>query len=305
MAQTSSGGSLRRASSGPGSSYFTRPRRTSSMAITVGFFEVVGRHGPRAGLQLPRALGGHDDEAVRALFRIVRNRAVSVVSRQLCQPYGSKTHFSHNFESCQNRPDLLFHPAPASPLGLDDRRPASSTGFRQIPVHHHVIVSGVVPDLLGCLPQPPLDHLVRDLPTRARSRCSRISRDGARMKMLTASGILLFNCRAPWTSMSSTRSLPSARACSRTLAVGAVVVPEDLGVFQELVRARCAASNSVATDVVVILAGLAPGRAGRGWCKRPKTASPGTLLQQAAHQRGLARAEGAEMMNTDRSFQVQ
>ncbi len=29
----------------PGSSHFTRPRRTSSMAITVGFFEVVGRKG--------------------------------------------------------------------------------------------------------------------------------------------------------------------------------------------------------------------------------------------------------------------
>src|ERR1039458_2831200 len=38
------------------------------------------QHRTRAGLQLPRTLGGNDNEAVRALLRIVGQGAVSVVA---------------------------------------------------------------------------------------------------------------------------------------------------------------------------------------------------------------------------------
>src|SRR5258708_7300677 len=38
---------------------------------------------PRAGLQLARSLGGHDDETVSALVRIVGNGAMSVIFRGL------------------------------------------------------------------------------------------------------------------------------------------------------------------------------------------------------------------------------
>ena len=49
------------------------------MAMTVGFLDEVGRNGPSAILQLPRALGGDNDEAVDALLRIVGNRAMGVI----------------------------------------------------------------------------------------------------------------------------------------------------------------------------------------------------------------------------------
>ena len=49
--------------------------------VTVGFFEVPGRKLPasHAAMQLPRALRRHDDEAISAGFRIVRNHALSNV----------------------------------------------------------------------------------------------------------------------------------------------------------------------------------------------------------------------------------
>ncbi len=53
------------------------------MRCTVGFLEVRGQERTGAVLQLARALGGDDDEPVRALLRIVRNGAMSVVSRAL------------------------------------------------------------------------------------------------------------------------------------------------------------------------------------------------------------------------------
>jgi hypothetical protein len=51
------------------------------MAMMVGFLDDVGSTG-RAALQLPRALGGDDDEAVRALLRIIGQGAVSVIARR-------------------------------------------------------------------------------------------------------------------------------------------------------------------------------------------------------------------------------
>src|SRR6266852_9786508 len=45
------------------------------------FHRRTRQKGPRAALQLPRALGGDDDESIGALVRIVRNGAVDVISR--------------------------------------------------------------------------------------------------------------------------------------------------------------------------------------------------------------------------------
>ena len=64
------------------------------------------------------------------------------------------------------------------------------------------------------------------------------------MKMLAASGTFFFTCAAPCTSMSSSRSLPRANASRRNASRGAVVVAEDLGVFQELRPRRSCFSNS-------------------------------------------------------------
>src|SRR5579859_3675106 len=50
---------------------------------------------PRAGLQLARALGGHDDETVSALVRIVGYRAMSVIFRGLFGHNPSQTFFSN------------------------------------------------------------------------------------------------------------------------------------------------------------------------------------------------------------------
>src|ERR1035441_8055786 len=41
------------------------------------------QHRVRAALQLAGPLGGHDDETVSALLRVVRNRAVRVIARNL------------------------------------------------------------------------------------------------------------------------------------------------------------------------------------------------------------------------------
>src|ERR1017187_764991 len=76
---------------GPVRLYFTRPRRTSSVAITVGFFEDVGSTGP--ALQLPGALRRYDDKPVRALLRIVRKGAMRVVAWSLV---------SHVFDTSSN-----------------------------------------------------------------------------------------------------------------------------------------------------------------------------------------------------------
>src|SRR5437868_3010432 len=43
------------------------------------FFRRRRQEGPGAILQLTGALGGHNDEAIDALFRIVRNRAMRVI----------------------------------------------------------------------------------------------------------------------------------------------------------------------------------------------------------------------------------
>jgi hypothetical protein len=57
------------------------------------------------------------------------------------------------------------------------------------------------------LPDPPRNHL-RDL-ARARSLCSRTRRERTRINTVTASGIFVFNCLAPCTSMSRTRFVQS------------------------------------------------------------------------------------------------
>ena len=59
---------------------------------------------------------------------------------------------------------------------------SASTDSSSPVVHKHVIVLLVIPDLFGCFPQPPLDHFFAVF-RRARSRCSRISREGARIKI--------------------------------------------------------------------------------------------------------------------------
>ena len=88
-------------------SYFTRPRRTSSIAMTVGLLRRGGQQRASAALQLPRALGGHDDEPVGALIRIVRNGAVRVVA-------GWRFAIRLTSYACskrlQDRPDLFFDP---------------------------------------------------------------------------------------------------------------------------------------------------------------------------------------------------
>ena len=63
-------------------SYLIKPRRTSSMAIVVAFLlDEVGRKDLAHALQLPRMLRRDNDEAIDALPRIVRNRAMGVILR--------------------------------------------------------------------------------------------------------------------------------------------------------------------------------------------------------------------------------
>ena len=122
-----------------------------------------GQHRTRAALQLPGALGRHDDEPVGALLRIVRDGAVRVVAG------GFVSHIvdtSSNLKCFQNGPDLIFDPGPPHPLGAHDRA-QNGVGLRQVAIDQDIIVIVVLPDLLGRFPQPPLDHLVPVLAARA------------------------------------------------------------------------------------------------------------------------------------------
>src|SRR6266849_2021172 len=60
-----------------------------------GFLGRSRQERPRAGLQLARTLGGHDDETVSALVRIVRNGAMGVVLRALFGHDTSQRSFSN------------------------------------------------------------------------------------------------------------------------------------------------------------------------------------------------------------------
>jgi len=55
--------------------------------MMVGLLEEVGNTGPPPALQLPRALGGDNDEPVSALLWIVRQGAVRVIGGEFGQPY--------------------------------------------------------------------------------------------------------------------------------------------------------------------------------------------------------------------------
>src|SRR5262245_2487677 len=82
----------------------------------------LGRSGQKrtgAILQLPRTLGGDNDEAVNALLGIVGNRAMGVILWRL---------FGHRYKphkillkTLQDRRDLRFDPDPAHSLGPHNR----------------------------------------------------------------------------------------------------------------------------------------------------------------------------------------
>ena len=96
-------------------------------------------------------------------------------------------------------------------------------------------------------------------------------------------------CRAPCTSMTSTRSCPPASTRSVSLRRRAVVVAEHLGVLEEIAvgdhprRSRCAAD-----EIIVHPVGLARPRRARG--ERPRHGEIRHVVHQALDQRRLARA---------------
>ena len=102
-------------------------------------------------------------------------------------------------------------------------------------VHQHVIIVPMFSDFFGGIAQPPRDHRLGILGSRTQPFFENLP---ARRKNKYRNGrreFSLFNCRAPWTSMSSTRSTPSAAARSSSLDMGPVIVAENLGMFQKFV----------------------------------------------------------------------
>ena len=123
------------------------------------------------------------------------------------------------------------------------------------------------------------------------------------MKIVTASGIFSFNCLAPWTSMSSTRSLPLRPGLLQDAAVGPVIVAENLGPFQKFAAGRASprtppGRRNVALAVVSVPRGLASGvgnREHQAW----------NVGQQPRTSVDLPEPEGAEMMKTVVIFETQ
>src|SRR5579871_5785404 len=131
-----------------GSSYCTSPRRTSSMAITVGFLEVVGR-------------------TLRAPFWSWRARLAATMMNRYALASGSsgimlcavclKLVSGMCFESLQNRADFKFHPLAAATHGENDGNQILHGRF-YFAVHQHVIVLLIVSDLFGSFAQSPVDY---------------------------------------------------------------------------------------------------------------------------------------------------
>ena len=74
---------------------------------------------PGAALQLSRPLGGHDDETIGALLRIVRKRAVDIIAWGFI--FGHAFDTSSTLKCLQNGPDLILDPGAADALGVNDR----------------------------------------------------------------------------------------------------------------------------------------------------------------------------------------
>ena len=116
------------------------------------------------------------------------------------------------------------------------------------------------------------------------------------MKMVTASGICSFNCLAPCTSMSSTRSLPRPGLLQNP-PVGPVIVAENLGPFQKL-AARDHPLELPTRNEAVALAIHFRARAVSGWYKKPKTSAPAHASAAAKPASIYPSPKGAEMMKT-------
>src|ERR1051326_4222672 len=111
------------------SSYCTSPRRTSSMAATVGFLDVVGRK-------------------LRAPFWSCRARFAATMMNRYALASGSSgitlcavcfRLVSGIFECLQNRTDLLFHPVAPAAGGLHDGHQRVHRSLH-LAVHQHVVI---------------------------------------------------------------------------------------------------------------------------------------------------------------------
>src|SRR6516225_2148656 len=63
---------------------------------------------------------------------------------------------SSNSKCVQNRPDLIFHPGPAHALGPYNGG-ERGFGLGQIAVDQDIVVSVIIPDLIGRVPESPLN----------------------------------------------------------------------------------------------------------------------------------------------------
>src|SRR4051812_1211766 len=123
------------------------------MAMTVGFFDVVGSTGRApacnwrarlAATMMKREVlcSGSSGRVQWALLRGALSAMKNVTS---------------NLKCVQNRPDLVFDSGSPGTLGANDRA-QNCLGLSQFPVDQNIIVSFVIPDLVRRFPEPPRDH---------------------------------------------------------------------------------------------------------------------------------------------------
>src|ERR1039457_1110321 len=236
-------------------------------------------------LQLPRALGRDDDEAVGALFDVIGNGVHRVISQSLSH---LSTSILSKLKTFQDRPDLFFHPGLAQPLRLHDGR---QTGGRLIdfPVDQHIIILRVVPNFLRRTLQAPLDHFLAILRPRAEP--------------------LLENFPGRWKHKDTNRFRNRYFQLSRTLdidveyqvaallggllegaPVGAVVVLENLSIFKELRLGQAFLELLTGDEDIVNAVGFSWARGAGSVGNRE--GQVGNRCHEPVDQRGLSGAGG-------------
>src|SRR5262245_57350328 len=211
-------------------SYFTRPPRTSSITITVGFLDEVGRNGRApfcnwrarlAATMMNRFMlcsgssGMEQWELFLGLF--------SDISTDLKRFY---------LKGSQDRLDLRLHTDTAHPLGPHDRRQRFG-GRLQLIVNNNVIVFAIIPDFACSIAQPAADYLVGVLRPGTQPFFQdlagwRKNEDRNRVRNLSLQLSRTLDVNVEYQVLSLTLS-PIELA-----AVCAVVIPPDIGVLEEL-----------------------------------------------------------------------
>ncbi len=185
----------------------------------------------------------------------------------------------------QNRPDLRLHTAPAHPLGAHNGG-QGFVGPGEFLINQHVIVSAVIANLVSCVAQPPFDDCIGIFAARAQPLFQDLAGRGQDKNTHRIGNLTLQLSRTLHVNVEYQVKTLLLGPLQHP-AVGAVIVAEDLGIFQKLAQRDAlfeirAGDKMIVTPVHVMAARRAGGL-------RDREHQPRHAGQQPLHQGGLAR----------------